>query len=125
MTPSSSAIPPAIASITSVNEVRAIDRACSSAMDCTAATERLAFTDHTACSTWRRNSSLPVRALRSVKVTLRVTGVNLLAPNVGRSVAYAAVEFQAWRPGGKSASESAGLKAFDVGDRADHREPRQ
>jgi hypothetical protein len=44
---------------------------------------------------------------------------------VGRSVSYAAVGFQAWRPDGKSASESPGLEAFDAGSRADHRQPKQ
>ena len=50
-TPSNSAIAPAMASITSVKDVRAIDWSYTSPSVRTCANGRLAFTDHTASRT--------------------------------------------------------------------------
>ena len=63
-TPSSSAIAPAIASITSVNDVRAIDALTTSSSVRTLASGRFGFTDQTARLTSLANAVEPARGLR-------------------------------------------------------------
>jgi hypothetical protein len=58
---------PAMASMTSVNDVRAIDWPLISCMVLIAATGRLAFTDQTACCISLMKACVPARLLRSAK----------------------------------------------------------
>src|ERR1700691_83304 len=78
--PSKSAIVPAIASITNVNEVLATDLSYTVCIVRTFASGRLAFTDHTACRTSLRNPCVPARSLLITNVTVRV-GPTIPGPN--------------------------------------------
>src|SRR3954471_13466902 len=62
---------PAIASITSVNEVRAIDLREISSSVRTSARGELGLTDQTACRTSLRNAAEPVRGLRMANAWVR------------------------------------------------------
>src|ERR1700676_627301 len=74
MIPSTSAIAPAIPSITSVKEVRATDLSYTSSIVRTDASGKFEFTDQTACLTSLRKPSVPARSLRITNVTVRTTG---------------------------------------------------
>ena len=61
-----------MASMTSVNEVRASDWLYISCMVRTDASGRLGFTDQTACWISLRKASVPARSLRTAKVAARM-----------------------------------------------------
>ena len=65
MAPSSRAVKAAIASITRVNEVRAMERWKIVSKVRTSASGRLGFTDHTASWTSSRNCGVPTRGERT------------------------------------------------------------
>ena len=68
-TPSVSAMAAAMASRTSVNDVRAIDASYTCCIVRSEASDRPAFTDQTARRTSPSSASLPASALRITKVT--------------------------------------------------------
>src|SRR5690348_18505018 len=71
--PSTSAIDAAMANMTSVKDVRAIDSPTISCMVLTEASGRLGFTDQTAWRIALRKLSVPARSLRIANVTPRQT----------------------------------------------------
>ena len=78
--PSTSAIAPAIPSITSVKEVRATDLSYTSSIVRTDASGKFEFADHTACLTSLRKPSVPARSLRITNVNVRTVSA-VLRPN--------------------------------------------
>ena len=72
MMPSAIAIAPAIPSITSVKDVRAMDFPYTSSIVRTDATGKFEFTDHTACRNSFKKLCVPARSLRTTNVTSRI-----------------------------------------------------